>query len=383
MRSVALDLGVKKIAYCEVSQEKVIDRATVSSLASLEPVLGTQAPAARVAIEACREAWFVHAKLTEWGNDVLLVDTTRSRKMGIGQHRRKNDRIDAEVLALAVERGAIPLAHLLSPHRQELRRELSIRRALVETRAQYVTTMRGLAREHGCNLRSCDTENFVANLRNAKLGSTSTVSTMIEPLVATLQSLEVHLASVEQRLETLCAEEPVVALLATTLGVGPIVAASFVSVIDEARRFRSAHQVQSYLGLVPSEDSTGGKRRLGAISKQGNSYLRALLVQAAWIIMRQPGRTDPLQRWALAVSDRRGKRIAVVALARRLAGVLWAMWRDNTAYDPERVAQAGARGLRLAAQKIEFRAAALERAAAKLRRHRTKPVRPTEVTSIR
>jgi hypothetical protein len=91
MRSVALDLGAKKIAYCEVSGGKVIARAMVSSLSSLQPMLGPEAKPARVAIEACREAWFVHAKLTEWGNEVLLVDTTRSRKMGIGQHSRKND----------------------------------------------------------------------------------------------------------------------------------------------------------------------------------------------------------------------------------------------------------------------------------------------------
>lgn len=169
MRSVALDLGAKKIAYCEVLGGKVIERAMVSSLSSLEPMLGPKARPARVAIEACREAWFVHARLTEWTNEVLLVDTTRSRRLGIGQHRRKNDRIDAEVLALAVERGGIPLAHLLSPHRQELRRQLSVRRALVETRAQYVTTIRGLAREHGCTLRSCDTEHFVANMRKAVL----------------------------------------------------------------------------------------------------------------------------------------------------------------------------------------------------------------------
>src|SRR5688500_4798911 len=143
MRNVALDLGVKKTTYCEVVDGKVVERGTVSSVMSLEPLLGPAAPPARVAIEACREAWFVHSLLTQWGNDVLLVDTTRSAKLGIGQHGRKNDRIDAEVLARAVERGGIPLAHVLSPHRQDLRRQLGIRRALVETRAQYIVTIRG------------------------------------------------------------------------------------------------------------------------------------------------------------------------------------------------------------------------------------------------
>jgi transposase len=378
MRSVALDLGTKKIAYCEVREGKVIDRTTVGSLWSLEPMLGSQAEPARVAIEACREAWFVHAKLTEWGNEVLLVDTSRSRQMGIGHHSRKNDRIDAELMALKVESGGIPLAHVLSPGRQELRRQVGVRRTLVETRAQYVTTIRGLARECGCALRSCDTEQFVGNVRKAVLRAD--VRKTIEPLVAVLDPLEVQLADVEVRLEKLCAAEPVVALLTTTPGVGSIVAASFVSVIDDARRFHSAHEVESYLGLVPSEDTTGGKRHLGAISKHGNSYLRALLVQAAWVILRQPARTDPLQRWALVIAERRRKPIAVVALARRLAGVLWAMWRDGTVYDPELVARTGARGLRKAAQSIAFQAAALERAAIKVRKHRARTARTTEVT---
>lgn len=377
MRSVALDLGAKKIAYCEVSEGTVIDRRMVGALSSLEPILGPDAKPARVAIEACREAWFVHATLTAWGNEVLLVDTTRSRKLGIGQHRRKNDRIDAEVMARAVENGSIPLAHVLSPHRQELRRQLSVRRALVETRAQYVATMRGMARELGCPLPSCDTEQFVTKMRKATLSREVRVA--IEPLLALLSPLELQLAAVEQRLEKLCALEPVVAQLRTVPGVGPIVAAQFVSVIDDADRFRTAHHVESYLGLVPSEDTTGGNRRLGAITKHGNSYLRALLVQSAWSLFRQPGRTDPLQRWALAIAERRGKRIAIIALARRLAGVLWAIWRDNSVYDPELVARTGARGLRLAAQSTEFRAAALERAAAKLRRHRAQPAMTMEV----
>lgn len=377
MRNVALDLGAKKIAYCEVAGGDVVERLTVGTLHMLEAQLGPGAPQARVAIEACREAWFVHATLTAWGNEVLLVDTTRSRRLGIGQHRRKTDRIDAEVLARAVERGGIPLAHLLSPHRRELRRQLGVRRALVETRAQYITTIRGLARELGTPLPSCDAEQFLKRMR--KMGLGPELRAVIAPLLATLEPIELQLAKVEERLETLSAEEPVVAVLTTAPGVGPIVAAGFVSVVDDARRFRRAHQVESYLGLVPSEDSSGGKRRLGAISKQGNSYLRALLVQSAWSILRASDRNDPLRCWADAIARRRGKRIAVIALARRLAGVLWAMWRDDTVYDAELVARSGARGLKIAAQSIERRATALERAAKKVRHHRTRPILTAEV----
>jgi hypothetical protein len=177
----------------------------------------------------------------------------------------------------------------------------------------------------------------------------------------------------------LAGQEPVIAQLTTVPGVAVIVAASFVSVVDDARRFQRAHQVESYVGLVPSEDTTGGKRRIGSISKKGNSYLRSMLVQAAWCILRQNNRSDPLRCWGQAVAKRRSKRIAVVALARRLVGVLWAMWRDGTVYDPELVARAGARGLSASAQSIEFRVDALRRAARKVRRHMPHPTKRSEV----
>ena len=185
-----------------------------------------------------------------------------------------------------------------------------------------------------------------------------------------------ELKKVEDELAKLCATEPVVELLATTPGVGPIVAASFVSVVDDANRFRSAHHVESYLGLVPSEDSSGGKRKIGSISKKGNSYLRALLVQSAWSIMRSPV-TSPLRVWADAVAERRGKKVAVVALARRLVGILWAIWRDGSVYDANLVARTSSKGTRLNAQSLEARAEALGRASSKLRKLR---VTSTEVT---
>ena len=363
MRMVALDLGAKKTTYCELSQGQVVQRASVSELESLQALLGPEQPLATVAIEACREAWFVHDLLVKWGNEVVLVDTTRSRQLGIGQQGRKTDRIDAETLARALEAGRIPAAHLLSPKRRELRRVIGVRRALVQSRAQLVTTIRGLVREQGGKIPSCNTEHFFSKVRGQKLDKQ--VAQLIEPLLAMVQVADTQLASIEEQLAVLCAQEPIITLLTTAPGVGTVVAATLVSVVDEAKRFQSAHQVESYLGLVPSEDTTGGKRRLGAISKAGNSYLRALLVQAAWSIVRRSDKSDPLYLWVHKLVERRGKRIAVVALARRLVGVLWAMWRDGTVYDAQHLAQQGTRGLRGAVQSLEQQTAALARAAKK------------------
>jgi len=363
MRNVALDLGAKKTTYCEVRDEQVVQRATVTSVETLRSLLGPDQAPAKVAIEACREAWYVHDLLTGWGNRVLLVDTTRSKQLGIGQHGRKTDRIDAEVLARAVERGGIPAAHVLSPHRRELRRQLGVRRALVETRAQLVTTVRGLARESGQKLPTCAAEHFLGHARKASL--VDGLRVLIEPLLNTLDVVEQQLVTVEAELGKLCMREPVIAQLCTAPGVGAIVAACFVAVVDDAKRFHRAHKLESYLGLVPSEDSSGGRRRIGAISKKGNSYLRALLVQAAWCVLRSADREDPLRQWGNAVVKRRGKRIGVVAVARRLSGILFAMWRDGKVYDPRALGQKTARGLRVSAEDATFRAEAFERVANK------------------
>jgi transposase len=364
MRSVALDVGARKISFCEVADGAVVKRRTVASLDALADVLGAECQPSRVAIEACREAWYLHARLTGWGNHVLLVDTTRSRQLGIG-HGRKTDRIDAEILARAVEQNRIPEAHLLSPARRKLRGQLGIRQAVVETRAQYVTTIRGLIRASGAQIPPCDTRNFVEKIRRTQIDDATRA--LVSPLVALLEQIEQQLALVEQQLERLCAAEPIIARLTTVPGVGMVIAAAFVSVVDDAHRFRDAHQVQAYIGLVPSEDSSGDRRRIGSITKRGNPYLRSLLVQAAWVTMGLRTSDDPLRSWAKQVAARRGRRIAVVALARRLVGVLWAMWRRGTVYDPALVGNCSADGLAKHARSIDLHAEAMKRSAAKAR----------------
>ena len=365
MRKVALDLGKRKISYCEVATGQVVRRLTVSRIETLETELGPEQAPAVVAIEACREAWHVHDLLKSWGNEAIVIDTTRVRQIGVGQHGRKTDRIDAEALALALERGGIPMAHVLSPARRELRRWLGVRRGLVESRAQLVTTARGICRELGESLPGCMTTHFAANVRKAALKPETRM--VLEPLLKTIETIGAECQVAERRLAELAASEPVIGLLTTAPGVATIVATAFVSVIDEAERFHHAHQVESYLGLVPGENSSGGKRRVGSITKEGNRYVRGLLVQSAWTILRSAPADDPLRQWGKALVTRRGSRIAVIAVARRLAGVLWSMWRRNTFYDPRILSASSARELKRAAQSLDERAEALRRASKKPR----------------
>jgi len=124
-------------------------------------------------------------------------------------------------------------------------------------------------------------------------------------------------------------------------GVGPVTAVTYVATLDEVSRFGDAKQVRAYLGLVSKEDSSGEKRHRGKITKAGNSRARWVLVEAAWVLLRtKKPETEALRRWALGIAQRRGKRIAAVALARRLSGILYALdsirpgggdghWRDS------------------------------------------------------
>lgn len=309
MRSVGVDLGSRELSLCEVAGDDVVVRRTARSLEGLRGILGPGTEQARVAIEACREAWHVHDVLTRWGHDVLLVDTTKSRTLGIGRHGRKNDRIDAEVLARAVECNQVPEAHVLSPHRRELREMLLTRRALVEVRANLITTVRGIVRARGESLGGCDTENFRKKVHHAKLGPATREA--IAPIVALLAPLDAQLAHVDAELDKLCAQEPVIAPLTTAPGVGLIVAAAFVSVVDEAKRFRHAHQLQSYLGLVPSEDTTGGRNKMRQLVPACAAD-PGELVHPARPTTRSAARLGQTGRQASRQANRRGRRRSTI-----------------------------------------------------------------------
>ena len=155
----------------------------------------------------------------------------------------------------------------------------------------------------------------------------------LQPLLALWAQLTEQLAEIDAALVANAAANPVVQRLTTAPGVGPVIATAVVATLDEAGRFRGAHQVESYLGLVPSEDSSADRHRRRHITKAGNPRMRWLLVQAAWAALRSR-RADAadLRAWAHRLAQRRGSRIATVALARRLAGILFAMWRDQSTF---------------------------------------------------
>jgi transposase len=195
--------------------------------------------------------------------------------------------------------------------------------------------IRSRLRQHGYRVRSGGAEAFTARVRALPLPGR--LLSEGGPLPAVMRQVNQPLADTDERIEALTTTDSRVRLLRTVPSGGTVTAAAFVAAWDEVTRFRGAHQVEAYGGLVPRERSSGERRRRGGITKAGPSRGRRLLGQAAVSIrrLRDPRPAD-LRGWALAIAARRGKKVAVVAVARRLAGILYAMLRDRTRYEPRR-----------------------------------------------
>jgi transposase len=331
MDNIGLDLHKRESQLCILTEEgEVIERRIATTRESFAAVLGHRSRA-RVLLEASTESEWVARHLEALGHEVIVADPNFAPMYATRSRRVKTDRRDARTLAEACRQGTFRRAHRLSEARRHVRAELAVRDALVRTRTRYVALIKALVRRDGLRLPSGEPEHTVKKL--ARLSVSPALATEVAPLLEVFAPLNEQIDAADQRLERFAAAEPVVTRLMTTPMIGPVTAVAFVATLDDVRRFADGHQVAAYLGLTPSEKSSGERQRRGRISKAGNSRVRYLLVEAAWRVLRTK---DPavaaLRTWAQRIAQRRGKSIAAVALARRLAGILYALWRDGQDY---------------------------------------------------
>lgn len=331
MDTIGMDLHKRESQLCILTDEgEVQEIRIVTSRARLTAVLGPR-PRARVLLEASTESEWVAQHLESLGHEVIVADPNFAPMYATRTRRVKTDRRDARALAEACRLGAYRPAHRLSAPQRHIRAELMVRDALVRTRTRWIAVLKARVRATGERVPSGMAEHTSAKL--ATLALPPLVQAELAPLVALLGPLNAAIAAADQRLTTLAATDPVVARLTTVPGIGPVTAAAFVATLDDVRRFASAHQVEAFLGLTPTEYSSGEQQRRGRISKTGNARMRWLLVEAAWRLLRMPNpAVAPLRAWAERIATRRSRSIAAVAMARRLAGILYAMWRDGAEY---------------------------------------------------
>jgi len=216
--------------------------------------------------------------------------------------------------------------------------DLSVIRAragLVRARTALVNTARGLAKSYGERLRGCNVRNM--NPEKAS-GLSPELQTALEPLLAGIEALSDHIRECNERIEKLAQESyPQVALLKQVKGVGTLIALTFSLTLEDARRFRKSRDVGCYLGLQPGRRNSGQSEPQMHISKEGDPYLRTLLVQGAQHILGPFGPDCDLRRWGLKLAERggkSGKKRAIIATARKLAVLLHHLWVSGEVYEP-------------------------------------------------
>ena len=289
----------------------------------------------RIVLETGTESEWVAQVLEAAGHDVIVADPNFAPMYGEVRRRVKTDSRDVTALAEANRRGWYRPAHRTSAVQRERRQLLRARRQLVQMRTGTISVTRALLRQSGYRAGTGGSEAF--GHRVARLTLPASLAATIAPLVRTLAALRTEIRALDTAVERVAATDPIVQRLQTVPGIGPVVAVTFRAFVDDIARFPSAAHLSAALGLVPREDSSADRRHRGHVTKAGPRELRSLLVQAAWVCWRRC-RHAPLRAWTDQLAARRGKRIAVVALARRLSRILYAIWRDDTVFEGSRVA---------------------------------------------
>lgn len=291
-----------------------------------------------VVLETCSEAMAVADAAKACGHDVRVVPATLVRSLGVGARGIKTDERDARALCIASCRVELRSVHVPSPRARELKHLLGSRDALIQARTQLCNHVKGFLRQKLLRVRATPSKLPEATrlLLSDKPGG---VPGYIERVLLGLEATTAQLAEANKEAARLAKSDPVCVRLMTVPGVGPITSLRFVSTVDDPTRFPDVHRLQSYLGVTPGENSSSMTVRRTGITKAGCSSLRWVLVEAAWCLCRlRP--EDPAVLWCKEIAKRRGKTVAIVALARKLIGILFAIWRDGTTYEAHRGARA-------------------------------------------
>jgi transposase len=333
---VAIDLGSKESQICIRNTSGAILTEKKHPTRRL-PELMRSWPPSMVILETSAEAFRIADGAKAAGHQVRVVPATLAKQLGVGERGIKTDQRDARKLSQVSCRIELPSVHIPSEEARALRSLIRSREALIETRTKLVNHVRGWLRTQLGRIRSGATGTFPDRVRARAAESRQPVPSHIEQVLLVIDALNVQVLAADRQVKKLARESPVCGRLMTIPGVGPVTALTYVAAIDKVSRFPHAHHAQSYLGLTPGENSSSERQQRTSITKAGSTSVRRTLIQAAWAaFFRRPN--DPMVRWAKQIAERRGKFIAIVALARKLAGVMFALWRDETSYQASKAA---------------------------------------------
>lgn len=333
--TIGIDLGDRNAHYAFINTDGLIfEEGTVAmNPAAFRKQFGEIKPAARIAIEAGSQSRWVAKLLAECGHEVIVANP-RQVKL-ITASNSKNDPNDAKLLARLARVDKTLLSPLEHRGEGEQRTLVAIRaRALlVKTRVAVAHSLRGTLKTFGLRLPDARSHDFVARCRATVPAN---LLPQLEGSFRVLEELTQQIDAYAELIAKIAAEQyPDVARLCEVPGVGVLTALTFVTTIGDPKRFQHSRDVGSYLGLRPAQRQSGERNPQLGITKAGDCYLRALLVQGAHSLMQKNGTDTALRAWGLKLCERGGagaKKRAVVAVARKLAVLLHQLWVSGKSY---------------------------------------------------
>ena len=336
---VGVDLAKNLIQVHGVDRnEQPVWRRRLSRKKWLKVLLETVEPGCEIGMEASSSAHHWARQLQAQGFEVKLIAPQFVKPY---VKSNKNDANDAEAVCEAMSRPSMRFVAVKRVEQQDIQAVHRIRSELVGQRTAKANQIRGLAGEYGltapqqlCQLRKA-IPGWLEELDN---GLSERFRRLLNGLWEDLKGLDERVAELDAEIAAIAQEEPAAMRLQQLRGVGPITATALVAAVGDGAQFANGRQMSAALGLTPRQHSSGGKDRLLGISKRGDSYLRTLLIHGARSAIRAAkDKEDRLSRWVTALVERTHPNVAAAALANKTTRIAWAMLRNGTDYQPNRV----------------------------------------------
>ena len=286
-----------------------------------------------IGIEACGSSHYWARELSQLGHHVKLIPAQFVKPFVKGG---KNDANDAEAICEAVGRPSMRFVTIKSVEQQVMQAEHRIRTRLIRARTALSNEIRGLLSEFGIAIGLGITQIRKALpmlLEDKETRLSARFKLLLSELAEELRQIDTHINEHEERLKAAAKEDDRIKRLLAIEGIGPISASALVAAVGDATQFANGRDMAAWLGLVPSQHSSGGKERLGHISKRGDTYLRTLLIHGARSVINHcEGKEDRRSQWVNQLSKRRNRNIATVALANKNARIAWAVLSRRETY---------------------------------------------------
>jgi transposase len=330
---VGLDVSVKETSVCIVDDAgKIVQEARVASEpeALLQVLTNTIYRFKRVGLEAGPLSQWLLSALAEAGLPVICVETRHMRAV-LRAQINKTDRNDARGIAQMMRVGLYRPVHVKTLRSQKLRMLLTHRKLLQSKAIAIENDLRASLRNFGLKVGVVGTVKFEARIREL-VENLPDVAVLVEPLLTVRRVLREQITALHRRLLAIVRDDDVCRRLMTVPGVGPVVALTFRVTVDVPARFRNSKAVGAVFGLTPSKYQSGESDRSGGISRCGDEMMRAMLYEAAQILLMRSAKWSWLKAWAMKIARHRGLKKAIVALARRLAVIMHRIWVAGTEF---------------------------------------------------